>query len=50
MALARTTRPVAVFRFCFVEVGLLMSVSVELCMKGVPSPVSKEMLSIGDFL
>ena len=49
-ALARRTRPVWLLRFCFVEVGLLMSVSTSLCINGVPSPGANEMLSSGDFL
>jgi len=45
LALARITRPVELSTFCFVDVGLLMSVSVPLARNGVPSPGGNEMLS-----
>jgi hypothetical protein len=37
-SLARTTRSVVPFRFCLVEVALLIVTSTEFWMNGVPSP------------
>ncbi len=43
-----TTRPLAPLTFCFVELGLLIVVSLELWMNGVPLPDGKLMLSMLD--
>ena len=47
---ASTGSPVALLTFCFVEVALLMRVSVALWMKGVPNPSEKEILERDVFL
>src|SRR5215210_3226587 len=47
---ANTGNPVALLTFCFVEVALLIHVSVLLWIKGVPNPSEKEILDRGVFL